>query len=181
MFERYRDEAKRAIFFARYEALQHGSRHIETEHLLLGLLYDEKSLIEEIFKLREQSNNFRALVKSSGAALGKDANLPLSKECKRVLVYTAEEAERLGRHWIEAEHLLLGLLREKGTNAAKMLAGSGISLKEARIAVANYRGTHPRTELPPIVPSFRLSMWVARLIPLAFIAVIIYIAYLLGR
>ena len=35
--ERYTEKARRAIFFARYEASQFGSPYIETEHLLLGL------------------------------------------------------------------------------------------------------------------------------------------------
>ncbi len=42
MFERYTEKARRVIFFARYEASQFGSPYIETEHLLLGLLREEK-------------------------------------------------------------------------------------------------------------------------------------------
>src|SRR5688572_19522110 len=38
MFERYDENARRALFFARFEASQLGSRSIEPEHLLLGLL-----------------------------------------------------------------------------------------------------------------------------------------------
>lgn len=44
MFERYTEKARRAIFFSRYESSQYGSPYIETEHLLLGLLREEKSL-----------------------------------------------------------------------------------------------------------------------------------------
>jgi ATP-dependent Clp protease ATP-binding subunit ClpC len=44
MFERYTEKARRAIFFARYEASQFGSPYIESEHLLLGLLCETKSL-----------------------------------------------------------------------------------------------------------------------------------------
>ncbi|MGC4053504.1 MAG: Clp protease N-terminal domain-containing protein [Paludibaculum sp.] len=42
MFERYTEKARRVIFFARYEASQFGSPYIETEHLLLGLLREDK-------------------------------------------------------------------------------------------------------------------------------------------
>ena len=38
MFEKYNEKARRALFFARYEASKLGSRVIETEHVLLGLL-----------------------------------------------------------------------------------------------------------------------------------------------
>ena len=44
MFERYSEKARRAIFFARYETSQFGTPYIETEHLLLGLLREDKAL-----------------------------------------------------------------------------------------------------------------------------------------
>ena len=44
MFERYTERARRVIFFARYEASQFGSHAIETEHLLLGLIREDKNL-----------------------------------------------------------------------------------------------------------------------------------------
>src|SRR6266513_2107943 len=44
VFERYTEKARRVIFFARYEASQYGSPYIETEHLLLGLMREDKAL-----------------------------------------------------------------------------------------------------------------------------------------
>ena len=44
MFERYTEKARRTIFFGRFEASQFGSPFIETEHLLLGLLREDKAL-----------------------------------------------------------------------------------------------------------------------------------------
>jgi ATP-dependent Clp protease ATP-binding subunit ClpC len=44
MFERYTGNARRVIFFARYEASQYGSPVINTEHLLRGFLRENKSL-----------------------------------------------------------------------------------------------------------------------------------------
>ena len=44
MFERFTEKARRTIFFARYEASQYGSPEIDTEHLLLGLLRENKAL-----------------------------------------------------------------------------------------------------------------------------------------
>ena len=48
MFERYTEKARRVIFFARYEASQVGSPYIETEHLLLGLLREDKALARRL-------------------------------------------------------------------------------------------------------------------------------------
>src|SRR6266567_2504961 len=52
MFERYTEKARRVIFFARYEASQFGSPYIDTEHLLLGLLREEKCFAAEILHER---------------------------------------------------------------------------------------------------------------------------------
>ena len=51
MFERYTEKARRVIFFARYEASQFGSPYIETEHLLLGLLREDKALDQSLSAL----------------------------------------------------------------------------------------------------------------------------------
>src|ERR1019366_1446849 len=50
----------------------------------------------------------------------------LSHECKRVLAYGAEEAERLNHKHIGTEHLLLGLLREEKCFAAEILHERGL-------------------------------------------------------
>jgi Clp amino terminal domain, pathogenicity island component len=63
-------------------------------------------------------------------------DLPLSDECKRILAYAAEEAERqLSRH-IGPEHLLLGILREEKCMAAEILQRYGVRLNEIREELA---------------------------------------------
>ena len=47
MFDKYTDNARLVIFFARYEVSQLGSDSIEPEHLLLGLLRKGKALLAE--------------------------------------------------------------------------------------------------------------------------------------
>src|ERR1700723_1082793 len=135
MFERYTEKARRVIFFARYEASQFGSPYIETEHLLLGLLREDKALtnrflrshasVESIRKQIEQRTVIREKVSTS-------VELPLSNECKRVLAYAAEEAERLSHKHIGSEHLLLGLLREEKCFAAEILQERGLRLPAIR-------------------------------------------------
>ena len=48
MFERYTEKARRVIFFARYEASQFGSPCIDTEHLLLGMLREDKGIAKRL-------------------------------------------------------------------------------------------------------------------------------------
>jgi len=140
MFERYTEKARRVIFFARYEASQFGSPYIETEHLLLGLLREDKGLsnkllslesAEEIRKKIELRTTLREKVSTS-------VDLPLSNESKRVLAYGAEEAERLSHKHIGTEHLLLGLLREKDCVGAQLLNESGVTLEQARQKIPSW-------------------------------------------
>src|SRR5262249_40756861 len=53
-------------------------------------------------------------------------DLPLSRQCKRALAYGAEEAQRLKHKLISTEHLLLGLLREEGSLASRILQECGV-------------------------------------------------------
>src|SRR5215469_6938086 len=135
MFERYTEKARRTIFFGRYEASQFGSPYIESEHLLLGLLREDKSLantflhshgaVESIRKQVEGNTVIREKVSTS-------VDLPLSNECKRILAYAAEEADKLSHKVIGTGHLFLGVLREQDCFAAKLLHERGIGLEMAR-------------------------------------------------
>src|SRR5881396_352112 len=135
MFERYTEKARRVIFFARYEASQFGSPYIETEHLLLGLLREDKALTNRFLRSHASVESIRKQIEGHTTIREKvstSVDLPLSNECKRVLAYAAEEAERLAHKHIGTEHLLLGLLREEKSFAAEILHERGLRLSTIR-------------------------------------------------
>ncbi len=135
MFERYTEKARRVIFFARYEASQFGSPYIETEHLLLGLLREDKALTNRFLRSHASVESIRKQIEGHTTIREKvstSVDLPLSNECKRVLAYAAEEAERLSHKHIGTEHLLLGLLREEKCFAAEILMERGLRLPAIR-------------------------------------------------
>src|ERR1700683_5009840 len=135
MFERYTEKARRVIFFARYEASQFGSPYIETEHLLLGLLREDKALTNRFLRSHASVESIRKQIEGHTTIREKvstSVDLPLSNECKRVLAYAAEEAERLSQQHIGTEHLLLGLLREEKRFAAEILHERGLRLSTIR-------------------------------------------------
>src|SRR6202048_2253090 len=139
MFERYTEKARRVIFFARYEASQFGSPYIETEHLLLGLLREDKALTNRFLRSHASVESIRKQIEGHTTIREKvstSVDLPLSNECKRVLAYAAEEAERLSHRHIGTEHLLLGLLREEKCFAAKILHERGLPLSTTREELA---------------------------------------------
>src|SRR5262249_6311417 len=134
-FERYTERARRVIFFARYEASQFGSTTIETEHMLLGLLREDRNLVNRFIGGAVPAEKIREEIQARIPMREKVAtsvDLPLTHECRRILAYAAEEAERLDHRHIGTEHLLLGILREQNCGAAQILIGHGVRLDAIR-------------------------------------------------
>ena len=149
MFQRYTEKARRVIFFARYEASQFGSPYIDTEHFLLGLLREDKELTNRFLRGQGKVESIRQQIEQNTAVREKvstSVDLPLSNECKRVLAYAVEEAERFAHKHIGTEHLLLGLLREEKSFAAAMLHERGLRLSAVREELARGRFGEPTNE-----------------------------------
>ncbi|MCU1284214.1 MAG: ATPase domain protein [Acidobacteriales bacterium] len=135
MFEKYTQEARRAVFFARREAAHSGHAFIAIEHLLLGIVHDEDTRIEQLFQLKQQLATIRAEVYRAHPKrkrISENQDLPLTNPCKRVLAYAAEEGEQLRDKAIDSEHLILGILRERDSIAATLLGTFGVHLEAAR-------------------------------------------------
>ena len=152
MFERYTEAARRALFFARYEASQFGSLSIEAEHLLLGLIREEKGLTSRVFEAAHLSldsvgEEIRRRT-TSREKVGTGVEIPFGAETKRVLQFAADEADNLLHKHIGPVHLLLGLLREEKSVAASILRKNGLGLTGLRdqvsTATQTARETGPR-------------------------------------
>jgi Clp amino terminal domain, pathogenicity island component len=129
MFERYTEKARRAVFFARYEASQYGSAYIETEHLLLGLLREDRFLFNEVMASINFASEIRREIEeriTQRERISTSVEMPLSNDCKKVLNLAAEASERAGRQEVGTEHLLLGLLLVKTSMASQLLIARGL-------------------------------------------------------
>lgn len=143
MFERYTEKARRVIFFARYEASQFGSHEIDTEHLLLGLIREDKSLLRWIPKLNAEDIRQKIdAVSLKQASIPTSVDLPLSKTAQRVLRGAGDEADQLAHRHIGTEHLLLGLLAEPDTLAAQLLRKAGADPAVIRLKLAEQHALH---------------------------------------
>ncbi len=137
MFEKYTEKARRVIFFARYEALQYGSRFIAPEHLLLGLMREDKSLPARFFpfsssltiEVVRREVESRITLKER---MPQSTELRLAPETKKILIYANEESQRMQSRTINTEHILLGILREENSIAAEILHEHGIKLQTIR-------------------------------------------------
>ena len=136
MFEKYNEKARRALFFARYEASKLGSRVIESEHVLLGILREGEETVSELFRhfavkpesIRREIEGERVFVDR----ISSTAELPLSEESKKILAYASHEAESMMNSSVGSEHLLVGLLRVEGSLAMRILTQQGLDLYNVR-------------------------------------------------
>jgi ATP-dependent Clp protease ATP-binding subunit ClpC len=160
MFERYTEKARRVIFFARYEASQYGSPSIETEHLLLGLMREDKGLTNRFLRSHSSIDSIKKEIEGRTIIREKvstSIDLPLSTECKRILAYSADEAERLRHRHIGTEHLLLGILREDKCLAAEILHERGLKLTMIREELGKTQADKPssaRSKETPLLAEF---------------------------
>lgn len=151
MFERYNDKARRVIFFARHEASQFGREQIEADFILLGIAREDPKLCDQWLgsNYADMRETFARLY-TTGERIGTSVDLPLSGEARMVLAHAGEEAEKMASRQITPEHLLLGLFREPGCEAAKMLAARGGDVAVVRAAVAaeteRYEGAAERPD-----------------------------------
>ncbi len=145
MFERYTERSRRVIFFARYEALQYGSTVIAPEHILLGLMREDKTLAPRYFPGRRgvTVDSIRKEVESRIVLrdrIPQSAELHLAPETKRILFYASEESRQLKSRNIGPEHLLLGMAREERSVAAEILFQLGFRIHEVRDELGRQHG-----------------------------------------
>jgi uncharacterized protein (TIGR03435 family) len=159
MFNRFTSRALQVLFYARSEVSQLGSSAVEPEHILLGVLDEGKGLGSRILaRTGGTLEDFRSdIVRRlmSREKISKSDEIPFSASCERVLQYAAEEADRLLRHGIGTEHLLLGLLREERSVAAEVLAARGLRIEAVREAIVKLlsNGEQPEPPGPPLTPA----------------------------
>lgn len=139
MFERYTEKARRVIFFARYEASQYGSSIIDSEHILLGLLREDRALMLRFVGPVQSGSEIRDEIEKvikRGERIATSVEMPLSADSKKILKFAGEEADRLAHRHIGTEHILLGILRLQDSLAAKLLIARGAKANAIREQIA---------------------------------------------
>jgi len=157
MFERYTEHARRAIFFARFEAIHRRAATISTAHILLGLSWEENSRAAVILSLKDKLTDVCALLgiplrPCTEIPYSQNNDLPLDRDSKITLAYAVNEADRDWQEMIDTDHLLRGLLRFSN-QASEALHSLSVDLPTVRAA-----SKHHRAEFPPKrTPFLRLA------------------------
>ena len=146
--QKFTPRAENVLRLAQETALELGHGYVGCEHILLGLLREdggaacralgEAGVTEE--QLREQ------LVRTVGHGLS--GSLPsqgLTPRARSAVEMAVAEAMRFASPRIGTEHLLLGLLRDGGNMAVRLLAAVGADPKRLYAAVVRRINETPRT------------------------------------
>lgn len=180
-FQRYTDEAKRAIYFAHAEAVHRDEQFISAKDLLVGLTWEGESRACRIGLLKEKAVELRAAAGIAHLPLTalpyfRKAAIPLNSEVKKVLAYAGEEADAEKQFWIDSDHLLRGLLRFSN-EATSSLGRINVQLDSARLAAMSDRAALPPLRVPKgaKLAAFAQKNWFRGILILAFLLIFLYL------
>jgi ATP-dependent Clp protease ATP-binding subunit ClpA len=129
MFERFTERARKVVVLAQEEARSFGHAYIGTEHLLLGLVREDRGIAAHALgRLNVTLSGAREQLESIvGHGEDRDfAQAPFTPRSKKVLELALRESMQLGHNYIGTEHILLGLVREREGVAYRMLSNLGV-------------------------------------------------------
>jgi ATP-dependent Clp protease ATP-binding subunit ClpA len=149
VFERFTEAARQVVVKAQEEARTLGHDWIGTEHLLLGLLFEQDQIAGRVLRsVGVTSERVRDLLVTS-VGRGEEPSegwIPFTPRAKKVMELGLREALSVGHNNVGTEHLLLGLLREGEGVAMRILLDLDVKpdeLREAVIAMAPGPGQDP--------------------------------------
>jgi FolB domain-containing protein len=143
MSERFTERACKVVVLAQEEARHFNHNYIGTEHLLLGLLQEDKGGAAHVLNsLNISLDEVREQVESI-VGYGREITVsrpPFTPRSKKVLDLALREAWQLGYSYIDTEHILLGFVMEPEGVAARVLSKLGVDPDKVRREVGRMLG-----------------------------------------
>lgn len=149
----FTEETRRVLAMAREEAIGFQHDYIGTEHMLLGLLREEKGAGMAILRYLAVSPERVRYKVEQAVRIGKAAitsgHVPYTSRATRVLQATMEVVDELGHDAVGTDHLLIALIREEKGIASEVLVELGVTAEIAlRQTVRMRPGLDVRTHTP---------------------------------
>jgi len=141
--ERFTERAREAIELAHGYAAELGHGYVGSEHILLGLSGEHGSVAQKILTdFGLETDLLTDLVeKYVGRGEPGQPTQGLTPRAKRVIELAVGSASQLGHRYVGTEHLLLGILREHESVAAKLISSVGVDLNRMYTDVVNAFGS----------------------------------------
>ena len=134
--ENFTPRAKHAMILAQKEAERFNHDFVGTEHLLLGLIALGEGIAVDVMK--SMGVNLNALrmeverISGPGGETRQEGNQPFTRRLRKVILLSASEARSMNYNFIGTEHLLLAILREGGSAAARVLRSMQLDRERLR-------------------------------------------------
>jgi ATP-dependent Clp protease ATP-binding subunit ClpC len=131
-----------ALIKAREDAQRRHHENVGTEHLLLGLLAEDDTLVVDVLEtvgvrpLALQSSVENRLVEGNPSGHSIASDLPYTSRARVVLDQAIATAHEFGDGYVGTQHLLLGLMREKHGIAAQEMTAAGLTEIQLRREIA---------------------------------------------
>lgn len=134
MQSRFTKKAQEALDHAAESAVMLGHSYIGSEHLLIGLLQAEDSLASTVLANNEVTdekiiNLVYQLIAPEGA-VGMKEPAGYTPRVRRILENAAKEAIRFKSDLIGTEHILIAIIKESESVAARLLNTIGVGIKK---------------------------------------------------
>ena len=152
--ERLTVKAAEALQQAGALARARGNPVVNDAHLFQALLAQDDGIVVPLLQKAgvnvtqlkaETEREIARFPQQSGTA----AEPTLAREVSRVLDRADDEAKALGDAYVSTEHILLGLVEEKGTTAKQLLAPAGVDRAALLAALEGVRGPQRVTDQAP--------------------------------
>ena len=147
-------KAQEAFREAAALAAERGNPVVNDAHLFAALLAQDEGVVQPL--LQKAGLNVAALRDANDREIAKfptqqgAGETPgYSRELHKVFDRAEQEAKTLGDAYVSTEHLLIGLVEEKGTTARALLSSFDLGATELRASLEAVRGSHRVTDQTP--------------------------------
>src|SRR3712207_6245678 len=141
IFGRFTERAQNILYYAKQAAEEFRHGYIGTEHILLGLLKEDKgmskSLLNDMNVNEENVKNLIAQYESFGEFELNQKEIPLTPRTKRLLEISLLEARNKGHNYITPEHMLLALIKKEDGLAYTILNDLGVNFEKLEAQLEN--------------------------------------------
>ena len=154
--DKYTTKVREALGAAQNVAQHHGQQQFDAEHVLFALLKDSQGLIPNLFSKigaslptltaqMEESINRKPRITGSIEA----DKFYISNDLANILMRAEDAAKEMKDEYVSVEHLVLGMMRNGATDAAKAIKNAGITEKNFLVALREVRGNQRVTSDNP--------------------------------
>ncbi|WOL00602.1 hypothetical protein Cni_G09315 [Canna indica] len=163
VFERFTERAIKAVIFAQREARALGKEMVFNQHLLLGLVAEDRSPVGflgsgiTIDQAREAVRAIEGATAAETPSSGSATDVPFSISTKRVFEAAVDWSRNMGCNFIAPEHIAIGLFNADDGSAAQVLKSLGADISRlATVAVSKLQVELAKDGREPLVSSQKI-------------------------